>query len=250
MNVRLGLPLVALLAMAGGCEQATEQRRNQDVPFGSVELETRTFALEHLSESNASSLVEPYVYADRPGAPGVISYAANRRAISVRETPDNLDKIVRMLERFDVDTRSGSYRLHFQIVAANGVESVDARLAPIEEELRKVFRFDGYSLIGQGYVINAAIGSFDLQIGLDPSAEAQDQQLRMHIEGAVYPGNELGLTITDYKPRTLSSDRWEGRIMTRLGFRVGQTLVLGSMPTQNRTVFVVVNVTEARSEPA
>ena len=84
----------------------------------------------------------------------------------MRETPDNLDKIARMLEKFDVASAALTYRLHFQVVVGNGAESTDAHLASVGKELRKVFRFEGYSLIGEGHVA-VSQGPFELQIETD-----------------------------------------------------------------------------------
>lgn len=211
-------------------------------------LETRTFPLEHLATADAVELVGPYVYADRPGLPGKVSSAHFTRAISVRETPDNLDKIARMLEQFDVPTQTPSYQLHFQVAVGNGAESTDARLALVEKELRKVFRFDGYSLMGEGHVA-VSQGSFALQIETDAPAPGDPEQAwRIHVVGEVFPGGELQLDITDHPRGWATSSRPKGRIRTRLGFRPGQTLVLGSMPSESRTVFVVVHVAAAAGE--
>ena len=234
MDVRLGAPLLALLVLISGCEIEVDGRTGSQSDDGRMafkplpqlhDLETRTFQLEHLTSRPAIALIDPYVYRDRPGAPGTISSPTGIRAISVRETPDNLDKIARMLEQFDVAAAAPSYRLHFQVVAANGGES-DPRLAPVEEALGKVFRFDGYSLIGDGYV-TASTGSFDLLI-------KPDEQNYYAIDGRI-DGGSLWLKATGQS----------ARIESTLAFRPGQTLVLGSMPTPNETVFIVVRVAEA-----
>ena len=252
MDMRLGVPLLALLVLAGGCEIEMAERNGSQSDDGKPvftplspmpALETRTFQLEHLTSRAAIALIDPYVYGDRPGRPGTISNPTGIRAISVREMPDNLDKIARMLEQFDVVSRApSSYRLHFQVVAGNGGTS-DPRLAPVEAELRKVFRFDGYSLLGEGYV-TVSRGGFDLSITPEDGTDFY------HVDGDVLEGDQLGLTI--HGPSiTLSSthSRSGGTIRTRLGFRVGQTLVLGSMPTTDKTVFVVVHVAEPEAEP-
>lgn len=132
-------------------------------------------------------------------------------------------------------------RLHFQIVAANGGDS-DARLATVEAALREVFRFDGYSLVGEGYV-TASAGSFDLTT----NAAGGEHAGLYGIDGRIH-GDKLALDVRG--PRIEFADgRWtNGRINTTLAFRPGQTLVLGSMPTPDRTVFIVVRI-EADAEP-
>ena len=258
MDMRLGAPLLAVLVLISGCEIEVDGRtgsqsddgqpvikRLSDLPA----LETRTFPLENLSLVQATALIDPYVYRDRPGAPGTIS--GGNVAISVRETPDNLDKIARMLEQFDAAPGTPSYRLHFQVVTANGGESTDERVASVEKELRKVFRFDGYSLIGEGHVTVSA-GAFELQIATNASEPLEpSQKWRMHIVGDVYgaAGNEvMHLKVTDLPPGMSTSRRATGKVETRLGFRPGQTLVLGSMPSQDETVFIVVHVADEEGQ--
>jgi len=178
---------------------------------------------------DAAELVDPYVYRDRPGAPGAISFAENVGAISVRETTDNLDKIARVLDQFDVPSEAPAYQLHFQVVAANGDET-DRRLATVVGALRKVFRFDGYTLVGEGYVTVSA-GSFELTIQRDGAAGFY------RVVGGIH-GREVALDI---------SGSTGGLIETRLGFRPGQTLVLGSLGDlhHHQTVFIALHVAEA-----
>ncbi len=259
MNTRIAASLVVVLALTLGCEPETVIRETPPAP--PVDLETRTFALKHLNPSIAKTLVQPYVYEDRPGAPGVITFSMAPPALSARETADNLDKIARMLERFDVVSKApSSYGLHFQVVAANGGES-DVRLAPFEEALRKVFRFDGYSLVGEGYV-TVSTGRFDLTINpgsaVGAAGDPDDASVTLlgshpgfYIEGTIHPEGELSLEIVRPSiPLREGVDRGAS-IQTTLGFRPGQTLVLGSMPEPDQTIFIVVHVAESdEGEPA
>ena len=236
MDMRLRAAFLSLLVLIGYEIEAEQPGSQPDgdmsvvqlLPVRQATLETRTFALEHLGMGDAAELVDPYVYRDRPGAPGTISFAKNIGAISVRETPDNLDRIARVLDQFDVPSTVPSYRLHFEVAAANDDET-DGRLATVAGELRKVFRFNGYTLVGEGYV-TASDGSFELTI--------QRETVGFYRVVGGIQGAELALDI---------SDSTGGHIETRLGFRPGQTLVLGSMGGlgSNQTVFIVLHVAEA-----
>jgi hypothetical protein len=115
---------------------------------GNPELDVRTFDLEHRSGYEAAELVDPYVFRDREGAPGSIS--ATGDAISVRETRDNLDRIARVLEAFD--TPVPSIRLRFRLIEADSFEDPDPTIAEVVDELRSLFRFDGYRLLGEALV--------------------------------------------------------------------------------------------------
>ena len=56
-------------------------------------LDTRTFELKGLNGEEAARILTPYVFTDRKDAPGAMSYVNG--SLTVRETPDNLDKIAR-----------------------------------------------------------------------------------------------------------------------------------------------------------
>ncbi len=113
-----------------------------------VTIETRTFRLQSLDDSVARVIIEPYVFWDRPDAPGTVT--AIQGVLTVRETSDNLDRIARVLQRFDRPRQSVT--LHFQVILANGAGSADPAIAEVEEELRRLFRFAGYRLVAQGSV--------------------------------------------------------------------------------------------------
>jgi hypothetical protein len=111
-------------------------------------LDTRTFQLEYLSARDAQKIIAPYVYSDRAGAPGMISNAEH--TISVRETPDNLDKIARVLK--ENDKAPQTVRLTFQVIRADGQQKVDPAIADVEQELKRLFRYDGYTMVGQSSI--------------------------------------------------------------------------------------------------
>ena len=113
-----------------------------------VTLETRTFRLQSLDDRVALVVVDPYVYGDRPNAPGAAT--AMQGVLTVRETSDNLDRIARVLEEFDSPRQSVS--LHFQVILANGQTTPDSSIADVVAELRNLFRFEGYQLIAEGFV--------------------------------------------------------------------------------------------------
>lgn len=121
--------LVALLSVAG-C-------RGPD-------LETRTFRLRSLDEPDARDLISPYVFEEREGAPGALSVAEG--AITVRELPENLDRIEEVLQEFD--RAQAPLKLRFQLIEADGDGGGDPAIAEVEEALREVLRYDGYRLVG------------------------------------------------------------------------------------------------------
>lgn len=111
-------------------------------------LDTRTYTLKHLDAGAAERIIAPYVFTDRADAPGTMSASAG--VITVRETPDNLGKIQRVLDEYDVPRPD--IRLHFQLIEADGFTDTDPAIAPVEAQLRKVFQFKGYRLMGEAVV--------------------------------------------------------------------------------------------------
>lgn len=115
------------------------------VACGGPRVDTRTFALKHLNGGEAAEMLRPYVFTDRKEARGMIS--SGLTSVTVRETPDNLEKIARVLTEFD--RPQPSVRLHFQIIGANGSSTSDPAIKDVEGALRKLFRFKGYRLLAE-----------------------------------------------------------------------------------------------------
>jgi len=116
-----------------------------------VRLETRTYEIRYLNRGEAQEIVGPYVYQDRPGAQGALSTGQN--TLTVRETPDNLDRIGRVLLMFD--RPAPSVRLTFKLIRADGAARPDASIRDVESVLRSLFRFQGYALVAEGIVTGA-----------------------------------------------------------------------------------------------
>ncbi len=192
---------LAALTLAAGCRQRPH-------------LETRTFALHHLSPQEALKLVEPYVYTDRKGDPGMET--ATPSALTVRETADNLDKISRVLKEYDA--ARPDVRLHFQLIQADDFKGSDPRIAPVERQLRKIFQFRGYRLAGEAYV------------------EATDRTpITQRFQGTDTPYELQGwvqwMSSTEIQLRAqLTAPGYGTLLQTTVNLRPGQTLVLGSSP--------------------
>lgn len=130
------LILVALAAVvAPGCH-------------GGSELETRTLEVHYLAQHQVEALIRPYVFTDRETNPGMMS--STEGAVTVRETSDNLEKIERVLAEYD--RPRPTVMLTFQIIEANGAAARDPAIAAVEEELRRLFRFEGYDLVAETQV--------------------------------------------------------------------------------------------------
>jgi len=108
-------------------------------------MEVRTFELERLDAGEAVALVAPYVFEEREGAPGEMSQTEG--LLTVRELPENLDRIEAVLRRYDQE--AADVQLRFQIIEADGFSGRDAAIAEVEEELRGLLRYEGYRLVAE-----------------------------------------------------------------------------------------------------
>jgi hypothetical protein len=178
-------------------------------------LETETFELQYLPDYEASQLIEPYVWNDRPGAPGTASSISNM--LTVRETSDNLEKIRRVLATYD--RPKPTVRLHFQLIEANGSTTTDPSIAEVEAELRKLFRYEGYELMGEAFVGGAQGSHIEQVVG----AQEQAFVVTASIENIRVTGDSGTVQIR----AGVRSPNW-GAFETTVNARFNQTLVVGN----------------------
>lgn len=179
----------------------------------SATLETRTFELRHLEPWEVEALLKPYVWTDRPGAPGQLSIA-DGRAVTVRETPDNLRKIASLLA--EQDRPQLGVRLHFQIIQANGASSADPAIAEVEAALRQLFRFRGYRLLAEAVMGGTQRSEIRQTIGPYSITAAVGE-----IRGSVDSGT--------VRVRAVLREVDHGLVLeTSVNLRTGQTAVLGN----------------------
>ena len=175
------------------------------------DLEVRVFELERLDPGEVVALIEPYVYSDREGNQGYFTVTEN--TLTVRELPENLDRIAAVLERFD--TPRSTVVLHFQIVAANGYEGSDPEIAAVEVELRKLLRYRGYRLLAST-MIQVMEGESATQMVI---ANEMPLDIRVHV-GPVR-GEAVELQVQVATP-------WDQVLETAVNLPVGKTVVLGT----------------------
>jgi hypothetical protein len=180
------------------------------------ELDTRTFRLEHLEGFAAAEIVAPYVYTDRPDAPGTLSHQGN--VLTVRETLDNLEKIARVLE--ELDTAEPGVQLRFQIIEANGAATSDPAIAEVEAELRKLFQFRGYRLLAEAFVGGVEGSSISQAVSARGEPYAIDARIhRVQVSDA---GGSVMLTVALRLPNVGST------LESTVNVPVGKTVVLGN----------------------
>lgn len=210
------------LVLTGACLALLAAPACQQAP----QLETRTFAVHNLKPHEVEPLIAPYVYADRATNPGTMS--TTESAVTVRETADNLDKIARVLSEYDV--ARPDVRLRFQLVEADGFTGTDPAIADVEAQLRKLFRFKGYRLVGEA-MVQATDGT-----SVHQSFTGADG--RYSVSADVQWANAEALRLSDV-------NLWVDRaplLETSVNIRPGQTLVLGTTPKQGSAATLLLTL--------
>ena len=192
-------------------------------------LDTRTFELKYINADEAIVLIDPYVYGDREGSPGSASHTQN--ALTVRETPDNLERIQRVLERFDKP--SPRVQLRFQIIEADGFRATDPAIADVESELRQLFRFTGYRLAGEAMLVGAPYTRMVQTVGEEGSFV-----IDVNI-GAVRLVGDTGIVEMEVELRTGVMGM---ALATTINARVGTTLVLGNAKLSGESATMILTV--------
>lgn len=203
---RVVICALTLAALTAGCRRGPE-------------LDTRTFPLQHLDPGEAGSLISPYVFTDREGNPGQISTGPS--AVTVRETPDNLDKIGRVLKEYDQPRPD--VRLHFRLIEADDFKESDPGISEVESELRKIFQFKGYRLMGEAYV--SATDRSMIRQGLLGSSDPYSVGTEIHW---IHP------RVIRLQDVSLVHGRTDVLLRTTVNVHPGQTLVLGTSPGPGR----------------
>jgi hypothetical protein len=210
MRIRTILPILAAIA-AAGCGWTSGQ-----------DLETRTFRLEHMSVASAIRLIEPYVRSEHAALTS--PEGGNIGAITVRETPDALDRIGAMLAEYDVPRPTVT--LHFQVIEANGFQTSDASIAEVEAALRELFRFRGYRLVAEGVVMGTADSRVQQALGGGDRLFFIETWLlsvpRTDSSGAV----QLSVKMAEPARGMIGRELLE----TTVGVPLGQTMVIGTAP--------------------
>ncbi len=185
-------------------------------------LEVRTFTLQRLEAEAAYGLVDPYVYRDREGRPGMMSISEG--LITVRELPENLNRIAAVLEEYD--RARAAVRLHFQLIQANGFDDRDESIQAVETELRKLLRYDGYRLVGET-VLQLREGSMGQQVLQGTMEGVSPDESRFQLEASV--------GVTSAEDQGSSVELWvalarfgQNILGTEVNASNGQSLVLGT----------------------
>lgn len=202
------------------------------------DLAVKTFKLQNLRPDDAAKLLGPYV--NSPG--GGVFEAGSIGAITVRETPSVMaliDSVLRVHDR-----PRAVVTLRFQLIAALDSTQRDPAIAAIETELRKLFRFSGYELIGEGTATTEELNEFTMTLSAksatlakgSPDDPAFDEPyvIKGWVERVEGTGADrtvrLNLSLQDARRARDATDL----LRTGLTMPMGQGVILGSATPPNR----------------
>ena len=191
------------------------------------DLDVKTFRLRNLKPEDAAKLLGPYVTS--PG--GGVFEAGSIGAITVRETPLVLVRIDSLLKIHDRPRAIVSMR--FQLIAALDSAYHDPSIAAIDAELRKLFKFGGYELIGEATMLTEEMNDFATTLSTKPkqlNGTPVRQSFEIHgwMEGVVGTGNDRSVRVTISLKDASGGDHAPDLLRTGLSMPAGQTVILGS----------------------
>jgi hypothetical protein len=220
--MRKGLMLVAFLVLPA-MAKAQDPR----------DLAVRTFRLQNLRPEDAAKLLGPYVNAPNGG----VFEAGSINAITVRETHAVLALVDSLLKVHDRPRAVVTMR--FQLIAALDSSVRDPAIAGIDVELRKLFRFSGYELIGEGTARSEERSDFTMSLSTKPTMvtlgsssnkERVTESFQIHgwVEGVEGVGDGRTVRINvSLQDGNRGKDAPE-LLRTGLTMPIGQSVILGS----------------------
>jgi hypothetical protein len=190
------------------------------------DLSIRTFKLRNMRPDDAAKLLTPYVTS--PG--GGVFEAGSVGAITVRETFTTLTLIDSLLRTHDKPRAVMSMR--FKLIAALDSPMRDPAIVDLDAELRKLFRFPGYELIGEGTMLSEE--STDFMTTLSTKARRivgnamsppEAFRIRGWMDGITGTGGDRSIRVQV----TLQDAGNDSELLrTGLTLAIGQTVILGS----------------------
>ena len=193
------------------------------------DLAVRTFKLQNLRPEDAAKLLGPYVNAPNGG----VFEAGSINAITVRETHSVLALVDSLLKVHDRPRAVVTMR--FQLIAALDSSMRDPAIAGIDSELRKLFRFSGYELIGEGTARTEERSDYTMSLSTKPKplAESKERfseafQIRGWVESVEGTGDARTVRINVALQDASRGKDAPELLRTGLTMPIGQSVILGS----------------------
>jgi hypothetical protein len=219
------------------------------------DLPVRTFKLQNLRPEDAAKLLGPYVNAPNGG----VFDAGSINAITVRETHSVLALVDSLLRVHDRPRAVVTMR--FQLIAALDSNVRDPAIAGIDAELRKLFRFSGYELIGEGTARTEERSDYTMSLSTKPKhvVEFRNErfseafQIQGWVEGVEGVGDARTVRMNVSLKSAMQGKDAPDLLRTGLTMPIGQSVILGSARPMNsfgsRAALILVVQPEVADSP-
>jgi hypothetical protein len=148
--------------------------------------------------------------------------------------------------------------MRFQLIAALDSSHRDPAIAGIDAELRKLFRFSGYELIGEGTARTEERSEFTMSLSTKPKGPINERvseafQIRGWVEGVEGTGDARTVRINVSLQSAMQGKDAPDLLRTGLTMPTGQGVILGSArPTMtfgSRAALILVVQPEVADSP-
>lgn len=214
-------------------------------------LDVKTFRLRNIKPEDAARLLGPYV-----NSPGGGVFEGGVGAITVRETSKVLVTVDSLLRVFDRPRAVVSMR--FQLIAALDSAFSDPAIAPIERELRGLFKFRGYELIGEATMLTEEMNDFATTLTTKPKLVGgtpvrEGFQIHGWMEGVTGTGSDRSVRVTISLQDAMRGKDATDLLRTGISMPAGQAVILGSarptMTIGSRAALILVVQPEIVDKP-
>ena len=188
-------------------------------------METRTYEVARMKHDDVIMLLTPYIEQG-----GSISMTPDAHLLTVREKPDRLTVIERLLKQYDGGGTAADVMLDIQVVKADGFATSDSALADIEPTLRQTFKYQGYRLLGQTHVQVREGSTFSQMLPAFRISGRVDRVAKVAMETRV----PVSIDLDASDPKT-GGQRMESTVTTT----IGKPTVLGQSTADGAIILVI-----------
>ena len=189
-------------------------------------METRTYEVARMKHDDVIMLLTPYIEQG-----GSISMTPDAHLLTVREKPDRLTVIERLLKQYDGGGTAADVMLDIQVVKADGFATSDSALADIEPTLRQTFKYQGYKLLAQTHVQVREGSSFEQIV--------PPFQLNGRVDRVAQVANETRVPISIDLEQARDRNGPPQRMESTVTATIGKPTVLGQSTGDGAIILVI-----------
>jgi hypothetical protein len=215
---------------------ATDQARPS--PLG-----TRIFVLRYKKVDEAYLLISPYV-----GARGSVKMQPAQRTLTVQDVPENLQRIVGLIESYDVPPRSVEVSVQL-ILATSGESSPEPAPPPIRGVIDRLnalnTRWTDYKMVGNARVMGTEGERSSLRVGDDYKVDFRIDQVSEETRVIRFKPFELSRREIAVK----GNQRYASIMNTVLNLRDSQLFIVGASKVEQSQRALFMTITASLQRP-